>query len=131
MNVGVDGRETGVGIELTVAVVLMLLRPSVEVDSRDCGLLKPDGCTLWGCTSGVPRASGFTSDAKALRPAAEGGLDALLWSLSLGLVGEGESSMIRTQPEEFAGVRLFSSLSTVRRLRRDGREDRSSGDLID
>ena len=40
MNVGVAGREIGVGIELTVAVVLMLLRPSVEVDSRDCGLLE-------------------------------------------------------------------------------------------
>jgi len=43
MNVGVAGREIGVGIELTVAVVLMLLRPSVEVDSRDCGLLDPEG----------------------------------------------------------------------------------------
>lgn len=43
MNVGVAGREMGVGIELTVAVVLMLLRPSVEVDSRDCGLLDPEG----------------------------------------------------------------------------------------
>lgn len=43
MNVGVAGREIGVGIELTVAVVLMLLRPSVEVDSRDCGLLVPEG----------------------------------------------------------------------------------------
>jgi hypothetical protein len=53
MNVGVAGRETGVGIELTVAVVLTLLRPSVEVDSRDCGLLKPEGCPFWGCTSGV------------------------------------------------------------------------------
>lgn len=43
MNVGVAGREIGVGIELTVAVVLMLLRPSVDVDSRDCGLLDPEG----------------------------------------------------------------------------------------
>ena len=43
MNVGVAGREMGVGIELTVAVVLMLLRPSVEVDSRDCGRLVPEG----------------------------------------------------------------------------------------
>ncbi len=42
MNVGVAGREIGVGIELTVAVVLILLRPSVEVDSRDCGLLVPE-----------------------------------------------------------------------------------------
>ena len=50
---GVAGRETGVGIELTVAVVLMLLRPSVEVDSRDCGLLNPEDCALWDI-SGVP-----------------------------------------------------------------------------
>ena len=55
MNVGVAGRETGVGIELTVAVVLTLLRPSVEVDSRDCGLLKPEGCAFWDGTSGVPK----------------------------------------------------------------------------
>jgi hypothetical protein len=46
MNVGVTGRETGVGIELTVAVVLMLLRPSVEVDSRDCGLINPEDCAF-------------------------------------------------------------------------------------
>jgi hypothetical protein len=51
--VGVAGRETGVGIELTVAVVLMLLRPSVEVDSRDCGLLNPEDCAFWDM-SGVP-----------------------------------------------------------------------------
>lgn len=43
MNVGVAGREIGVGIELTVVVVLILLRPSVEVDSRDCGLRDPEG----------------------------------------------------------------------------------------
>jgi hypothetical protein len=51
--VGVAGRETGVGIELTVAVVLMLLRPSVEVDNRDCGLFNPEDCALWNM-SGVP-----------------------------------------------------------------------------
>jgi hypothetical protein len=51
INVGVAGREMGVGIELTVAVVLMLLRPSVEVDNRDCGLRDPEG---WDGTSGVP-----------------------------------------------------------------------------
>jgi len=70
------------------------------------------------------------SEEKPGKLTAEGGLEALL-SLSLGLVGEGESSMIRTQPEEFPeGVCLFSSVSAVRRLRSDGRE-RSSGDLID
>jgi len=78
--VGVAGRETGVGIELTVAVVLMLLRPSVEVDSRDCGLLAPGDCAFWD-TSGVPNEPDcieLASEAKAGRPAAEGGLDALL-----------------------------------------------------
>jgi len=54
MNVGVAGRETGVGIELTVAVVLTLLRPSVEVDSRDCGLRNPEGCEIWDGMSCVP-----------------------------------------------------------------------------
>lgn len=45
-NVGVEGRETGVGIELTVlevAFVLMLLLPS---ESRDCGLRIPVGIWL-------------------------------------------------------------------------------------
>jgi hypothetical protein len=133
MKVGVAGRETGVGIELTVAVVLTLLRPSVEVDNRDCGLLKPEGCTFRGSSSDPPKGDDegeSASEANAWKRAAEGGLEALL-SLSLGLVGEGESSMMRTQPDEFpAGVRLISSLSVACRLRSDVRE-RSSGDLID
>jgi len=54
MNVGVAGRETGVGIELTVAVVLTLLRPSVEVDSRDWGLRNPEGCEICDGMSCMP-----------------------------------------------------------------------------
>ena len=48
-NVGVDGRDEGVGMELAVLVVafvLMLLRPSVEVDSLDCGRRMPVAITL-------------------------------------------------------------------------------------
>lgn len=57
----------------------------------------------------------LASEEKARKLAADGGLEVLL-SLSFGLTGEGESSMISTQPEEFpAGVRKFSSLSTLRR----------------
>ena len=58
---------------------------------------------------------------------ADGGLEVLLCSLPFGLTGEGESSIISTQPEEFpAGVPVFSSLSVLRR------EDvgRSSGNLM-
>lgn len=41
-NVGVAGRDVGVGIELAVllvALVLILLLPSVDTESRDCDLL--------------------------------------------------------------------------------------------
>jgi hypothetical protein len=68
----------------------------------------------------------LASEAKARKLAADGGLEVLLCSLSFGLTGEGESSIISTQPEEFpAGVRGFSSLSTLRRED----VDRSSVDL--
>lgn len=39
-NVGVVGRDTGVARELVVAVVPALLRPSVDVDVRDCGRMR-------------------------------------------------------------------------------------------
>lgn len=50
-NVGVEGREIGVGIELAVLVVafvLMLLLPS---DRRDCGRRKPVG--NWLCAKAL------------------------------------------------------------------------------
>lgn len=46
-NVGVAGRDVGVGIELAVllvALVLILLLPSVDTESRDCDLFV--GATL-------------------------------------------------------------------------------------
>lgn len=49
---GVEGRDEGVGMELVVLVVplvLMLLLPSVETDSRDRGLR--EGKTL--CESAI------------------------------------------------------------------------------
>lgn len=68
----------------------------------------------------------LASEEKARKLAADGGLEVLLCSLSFGLTGEGESSIISTQPEEFpAGVRMFSSLSALRRED----VDRSSGNL--
>lgn len=48
-NVGVEGREDGVGMELVVLVVafvLTLLRPSVETERRDCGRRVPEGIML-------------------------------------------------------------------------------------
>lgn len=52
-NVGVAGRDVGVGIELVVllvALVLMLLLPSVDTESRDCDLFV--GATLCDKTLG-------------------------------------------------------------------------------
>lgn len=52
-NVGVAGREVGVGIELAVlvvALVLILLLPSVDTESRDCDLFV--GATLCDKTLG-------------------------------------------------------------------------------
>jgi hypothetical protein len=44
-NVGVEGRDIDVGMELTVdAVVLVLVLPS---DKRDCGRRIPVSITLW------------------------------------------------------------------------------------
>ena len=54
-KVGVVGREDGVGMELevlVVAVVLTLLRPSVDTESRDCGRRMPVGIML--CESALP-----------------------------------------------------------------------------
>lgn len=40
-NVGVVGRETGVGIELTVLVVAFVLTLLLPSESRDCGRRMP------------------------------------------------------------------------------------------
>lgn len=106
-KVGVEGRDIGVGIELevlVVALVLMLLLPSVDVDKRDCGLL--DGKTLCdkalGARLGMLDGDGDTEvEVIARGRNAEGalGLDVRRLSFSLSFTGDGESSMINTQPE--------------------------------
>ena len=69
----------------------------------------------------------LASEAKVRKLVADGGLEVLLCSRPFGLTGEGESSMISTQPDEFsAGVRVFSSLSVLRREA----AGRSSGNLM-
>jgi hypothetical protein len=109
-NVGVAGREDGVGMELVVAVVLTLV-----AESRDCGrrmpvvivLLKREPlsfCT--GCG---------TADVEAPRRNAVGavGLEARLrsFSTSFTFTGDGESSIISTQPEVSAPGVFFGLVS--------------------
>lgn len=127
-----DGLEEGVGIELVVlvvALVLVLLRPSVETESLDCGRRMPVGSTL--CDRALV--------ALLLLPAEEGesiedddtgrnavgaeawGLEVRRRSFSLSLPGDGESSMIRTHPEVSApagvvalpGVLFSASMSML------------------
>jgi len=119
-NVGVDGREVGVGMELevlVVALVLTLLRPSVEMERRDCGRRIPDAMVLCARALG---ARGIDDDGESEGDGMErkeegpGGLDNRRRSFSLSLDGEGESSMISTHPEvSAAGVRLCSSSDSV------------------
>ena len=124
------GREDGVGMELevlVVAVVLTLLRPSVDTESRDCGRRMPVGIML--CESALParlllmdegESNELVDIGRKAVGAPDGGLDVRLRSLSLSFEGEGESSMMSTQPDvsAFPGVRLFSaSKSTL--CRRD------------
>lgn len=91
---GVAGREEGVGIELTVAVVLRL-----APDRREAGLLR---LFIVLCASGLgfenvgEEADGATPLRNAL--GAEG-LDTRLRSFSESLAGEGVSSMISTHPD--------------------------------
>ena len=116
-NVGVVGRDEGVGMELVVlvvAVVLMLLRPSVEVDSLDCGRRSPEGATLWDKALEARLLLALevgesieTEDMGRNAVGAEGGLDVRRRSLSLSLTGDGVSSMMSTQPDESPfGVRV-------------------------
>jgi hypothetical protein len=114
MNVGVAGREVGVGIELVVAVVLRL-----APERRDCGrripvfvlLNKELPLSLW--------TGGDAADVEAPRRYAVGaeGLEVRLRSLSASFAGDGESSMISTQPDVSAtGVlAAFVSMSALLR----------------
>ncbi len=124
-KVGVDGREDGVGMELAVlvvAVVLTLLRPSVDTESRDCGRRT----ALW--ESALPARlllmdDGDSSDVRNADGTPVDVPDTRLRSLSLSFEGDGESSMMSTQPDVSAPptVRLFSAAtSTLGRRDFDG-----------
>lgn len=99
-KVGVAGREDGVGIELVVAVVLRLV-----ADNRDCGRRIPLFIVLLNRDAPLSFCSvGEAADVEAPRRNAVGadGLEARLRSFSASLTGDGESSMMSTQPEESA-----------------------------
>ncbi len=113
---GVVGRDMGVGIELlvlVVAIVLMLLLPSVDTESLDSGL-RLVGTPLCERALGARLpldGEGEAAAGDATRRNAEGavGLEVRRRSLSLSFTGDGESSMMSTHPDEsLAGVRLFS-----------------------
>lgn len=109
---GVVGREDGVGIELTVAVVLML-----APDRRDCGRR----VVLW--TSGLGFAKvGEEALGRLVRYAlGPEGLDTLRRSFSGFLIGEGVSSMINTHPDAFgSGVLASSFWASISALYRFG-----------
>ena len=101
---------------LVVAFVLVLLRPSVEVDSLDCGRRIPVGMTLCDKALDARLLLAFevgdsteTEDMGLKEVGADGGLEVRRRSFSLSLTGEGESSMMSTQPDESPpGVRLAS-----------------------
>jgi len=106
----VAGREEGVGMELVVATVLRL-----PPDKRDCGRRRPVCIVL--CASGfalfVPSVGETAADVDAAgrNEVAPKGLEARRLS-SFG--GDGESSMIRTQPEDSLFLFFSESLSLLR-----------------
>lgn len=124
-NVGVDGLEMGVGIELVVlvvAIVLMLLLPSVDTESLESGLLF--ACAVCESTLGARlpfdgEGEAVAGDAAAIALNAEGAAVGLeirrrSFSLSLSFAGDGESSIISTHPDvSLAGVRLFSLSESI------------------
>lgn len=92
-NVGVVGREDGVGMVLMVAVVLWL-----SPERRDCGLRL--FIMLWARVLGLEKVGEDADVGIPLRKelGAEG-LDTRLRSFSVSFAGEGVSSMIRTHPD--------------------------------
>lgn len=116
---GVVGRETGVGIELTVldvALVLTLLLPS---EVREWGLRTPVG--IWPCDEALGgRVSGgglaVVVDVRARGRKLDGAIgppERRRTCFSLSLSGDGESSMMRTQPEVLPTGVLFLSISRL------------------
>lgn len=108
-NVGVAGRDEGVGMELVVVAVLKL-----AVESRDCGRRIPVLCVR-GLVLLTPSV-GDTVEVDAIWRNAVGaeGLETLRRSRSLSLAGDGESSMISTHPD--VSEDAFVSISSALRL---------------
>ena len=109
---------------LVVAFVLVLLRPSVDTESRDCGRRIPVGMTLCDKALGalLPFVEGGepadTDEAGRKDVGADVGLEVRLRSLSLSLTGDGESSMMSTHPDESPpGVRRASASKSTLCLR--------------
>lgn len=95
--VGVAGRETGVGIELVVVVLRL------PADSLDCGRRMPAFIVLWLRLFGLmsPKAgAGIDVETPGRNAVGAEGLESLRLSFSLSFGGDGESSMIRTHPED-------------------------------
>lgn len=107
-NVGVEGRDAGVKIELpdvVVAFVLTLLRPS---DKRDCGLRRPMGIVLWDSALGdrLLNMEVGDADAESVVRYADG---ALGLDLRFSFTGVGESCISITHPS--IGLRSISELT--------------------
>lgn len=94
-NVGVAGREDGVGMVLMVAVVLWL-----SPERRDCGLRL--FIVLEGKGLGLEKVGEDADVGSPLRKELGiEGLDTRLRSFSVSFAGEGVSSIMRTHPDVF------------------------------
>jgi hypothetical protein len=94
-NVGVVGREDGVGMVLMVAVVLWL-----SPERRECGLRL--FIVLGGKGVGLEKVGEDADVGSPLRKELWiEGLDTRLRSFSVSFAGEGVSSMMRTHPDAF------------------------------
>jgi len=113
--VGVAGRETGVGIELVVVVLRL------PADSRDCGRRMPVFTVLWLRLFDLPDPKagvGIDVETPGRNAVGAEGLESLRLSLSLSFGGDGESSIIRTHPEDSPPeLPLFLLGSTSLRLK--------------
>lgn len=127
-KVGETGREDGVGIELVVAVVLALI-----AESRDCGRRMATFMVLLNREEPLSFCSiGGAADVEAARRKAVGaeGLEARLRSFSASFTGDGESSIMSTQPDVSAPGVFFGLTSiSARFLARLDLRERSSPPL--
>lgn len=122
-KVGVDGREVGVCTVLDVVAEL-------PIDSLDCGRFIPpavlcDNPVLFSLNVGEAE----DADALGRKEVDREGLDSRRRSLSVSLRGGGESSIMRTHPDESPGLSFFFSLS-MSMLRLDSELRRFKGSQL-